>query len=123
MADIHIGSSIFNKEKDQVDVEIFFHVPNTQNDNAYPGLTENLDGGGNVILVSSAPGILDTELTKLKEGSLLEYRTTKLFKLEIGIQAIKSEIQGLWQPVADREQARIDKDYKFYGTLLARGGV
>jgi hypothetical protein len=120
MPDIHIGKSIYNEKKDRVNVELFFHVPNSKANNAYPGLTESLDLAGNPLPVSLAPGVTAQELTSLKNGTLIEVPKTVIYDLADGQNAIKLAAKQLWQGIADDEQARVDKDYGFYGTTLAK---
>lgn len=120
MSDIHLGESFYNDKKDLVRVRIFFHVPNTKVSNSYPGLTESLDNAGNPIPVSVAPGVTAQELIDLKSGDSCEVQKTRLFDLADGKNAIEIEIQRMWQSAVDDEQARLDKEYPFYGTTLTR---
>lgn len=124
MANIHIGISPYHKKKKLVKVQIYFHVPNNKANNSFPGVEEILDNAGNPIPVSVAPGILATELTALKNGTLIEIRDAKFYNLADAsaqvIQEIKEDVQSLWQPIADKKQIEMDRDYRFYGTLLAK---
>lgn len=109
MSDVHIGKSFLNKGKGLINVEIFFHVPNTKADNSYPGID-----------VSLAPGTTGPELTLLQAGTLVEVRQTKLYNLSDGVQTIKDSIRALWQGVATAKQNELDKDYRFYAIELER---
>ena len=121
MPDIHIGRSPYNKNKDLVKVNIFFHVPtNKGGSNEYPGVTPSLDYAGNPILVSSAPGVTAGELTSLQDATLVEVIQTKFYNLSLGVAAMKTAIRGLYADVASEKQTELDREYPFYGITLAR---
>jgi hypothetical protein len=124
MADIHIGKTRLIKDVGDgvVEAEIFFHVPNAElnTNNKYPGLVESLDSVGNPIPVSSAPGVTADELINLKNGTLCEVIVNKKFDLVLGQATISTTIRNMWHGISNKNQIKINKEYNFYGTELAK---
>ena len=107
MADIHLLESTFS-ENGAGTIRTVFHVPNEKTNN-YPGVTESV-----------VPGISQAELDALVAGTLVEVVRSVKDNIGKGEAGIKTRIPAMWQGVADETQAKLDKDYAFYGIELAR---
>jgi hypothetical protein len=121
MSDIHIGRSIYNEKKNLVKQYIYFHVPTGSGDtNQYSGKTPVLDTAGDPIPVSLAPGVTAQELLDIEAGILFETVEQVLLDPEMSLLALSTQIRAMWQNVANKVLALLNKEYKHYGTVLPK---
>ncbi len=107
MADIHMLNGSFDKDNGSGVVRVVFHVPNTNN---------NYPGG----VISSIPGLSQGEIDGLANGTIIEVIRAVRSNHGRTIAETRAQIRDMWATVASRTQARINKEYRFYGTTLAR---
>ena len=109
MADIHVLEGNY-AEDESGSVRIAFHVP-VPGGTAYPA---------DATRVSEVPGIDSSELQQIRDGTLIEVeRRVPLHGAESQADAV-SRVRAMWHTIAADETQRIARDYRFYGTTLAR---
>jgi len=107
MADIHVLESNFRG--DSGTLRLIFHVPNDTNQNNYPGG-----------VVSILSGLNQIEIDGLFNGTLYEEESSIRFHKNSPLSTVRSRIRKMWQPKADKVQAKLNKNYKFYGIELTK---